>query len=235
MGQREKFQWRTRNWGLAILALMTLLVAVLAFTPYRSEPTVAGGSTAFSDSLSSTKAEGEVAFTVVGDSITEADSPNLLGAVPGPASWVYYAESADADFVGGWAGPGATTDDMVRSFVPLPADVLVIVAGTNDSGLDIPFERVAENLTSIAESAGTDRVILSSIPPHEGQSESITRFNAELRQLAKREDWEWVDAAAELRDGSAYAEGLSADGVHPNPLGAERFGKALHSAIVAAS
>ncbi|WP_418605516.1 hypothetical protein [Georgenia sp. SUBG003] len=73
-----------------------------------------------------------VRLAAVGDSITEADSPDFDGGDLGPESWVFHAVGEDVALVGGWARWGATTAQMAAAAEPVEADVLVILAGTND-------------------------------------------------------------------------------------------------------
>ena len=87
----------------------------------------------------------DVTFAAVGDSITVADSPDFMGGDLGDGSWATYVEGAGFGFAGGWAEWGATTGRMAEQVASYDADVLVVLAGTNDVAFGIPF----------AESAGS--------------------------------------------------------------------------------
>lgn len=175
---------------------------------------------------------GAIRMAAVGDSITDGDSLDLAGGVPGPLSWVSYAIGPGIEFVGGWAEWGATTERMAAAVrQPLDADVLVILAGTNDVGW-IPHEQIGRHLTQVADAAAVDSVVLSSVPPNDYALGRTAELNEYLARLAAHEDWIWVDAAAGLRDGDRYAEGMSSDGVHPSEEGARVIGAAIGAAIL---
>src|SRR5699024_11855568 len=53
-----------------------------------------------------------VRMAVVGDSITDADSPDLPGGNVGQESWVYYALGPQVSFAGGSAVCCASTEQM---------------------------------------------------------------------------------------------------------------------------
>lgn len=176
-----------------------------------------------------------IRMAAVGDSITAADSRDIAGGVPGPGSWVSYAVGPEVEFVGGWAEWGASIARMADAVTePFDADVLVILAGTNDVGWTAP-EEIDAGLRTIVDRAGVDAVVLSSVPPLDGAVEEAERMNAELEDVAHRHDWTWVDSAAGLRDGGAFAEGMSVDGVHPSDAGARVIGEAIAPAVVEAA
>lgn len=178
---------------------------------------------------------GAIRMAAVGDSITDGDSLDLAGGVPGPLSWVSYAIAPGIEFVGGWAEWGATTERMAASVrQPLDADVLVIVAGTNDVGW-VPHDRLGRHLAQVADTASVDSVVLSSVPPNDYALGRTAALNEYLERLALREGWIWVDSAAGLRNGDRYAEGMSYDGVHPSEEGARVIGEAIGAAILDAA
>lgn len=174
-----------------------------------------------------------VAFAVVGDSITEANSPNFIGGRVGAGSWVSHAQSNAARFAGGWADGGAQTAVMAKNFEPVTgAEVLVILAGTNDVLNDVPFDETAQNIKDISEASKAEHVVVSSIPPLNEDPDAAAQFNERLQDLAGSEGWEWVDGSAGLREGDQYGEDMSEDGVHPTPAGAEILGDAIQDAVV---
>lgn len=208
--------------GLALAAC--LAPAACAAMPPRAEP----------PPLAEPGAD-PIRMAAVGDSITDGDSMDLAGGVPGPLSWVSYAIAPGIEFAGGWAEWGATTEQMAAAVrQPLDADVLVILAGTNDAGWT-PHEQIGEHLTRIAESAAVDVVVLSSVPPNDYALGKTAELNEYLERVAVREGWIWVDAAAGLRNGDRYAEGMSYDGVHPSEEGARVIGEAIGAAILEAA
>ena len=180
-----------------------------------------------------TSGENLPTLTVVGDSLT-ADGGDLGGSSFGPTTWLYDVVAAGIPWAGGWARPGATTSDMLDHVRPVPeADVVVILAGTNDVALGIPFREIADNLRQIATTVGASRVIVASIPPLARLPEAPPAFNAQLAELANHEGWEFVDASAGLRVGEEWADGMTVDGVHPTADGQRVLGAALIDAIVA--
>ncbi|BDZ65406.1 SGNH/GDSL hydrolase family protein [Agromyces mangrovi Wang et al. 2018] len=106
-------------------------------------------------------------FAAVGDSITDANSPDFAAGDLGSESWATYVAAAGFAFAGGWAEWGATTERMAASVLPVDADALVVLAGTNDVALDVPFDTSAANLDVIVGTVGISEVFVVSIPPLE--------------------------------------------------------------------
>lgn len=172
-----------------------------------------------------------IRMAAVGDSITDGDSRDFSGGVPGPESWASYAVGPEVDFVGGWAEWGASTEAMVQAVMkPLDAEVLVILVGTNDVGLT-SHEQIGMHLDELAETAGTGEVVLFSIPPNDFSLDGTVDLNAYLEDLASEQGWVWVDSASGLRDGDRYLDGMSYDGIHPNETGARVIGEAIGEAV----
>lgn len=174
-------------------------------------------------------------LAVVGDSITEADSPDFEGGDLGAESWVYHAVGEDLVLVGGWARWGATTSQMAAAVEPVDADVLVILAGTNDVGSGATHESTLANLREIAGTVGAPQVVLSAVPPIDAAPALATDLNAALEDLARQEGWAWVDAPAELRDGERFAAGMASDGLHPTRRGARVLGGSIREAVLDAA
>ncbi|MGO1538168.1 MAG: SGNH/GDSL hydrolase family protein [Leucobacter sp.] len=176
-----------------------------------------------------------VRMAAVGDSITDGDSIDFADGIPGPQSWATYAISPEVDFVGGWAEWGATTERMVSGMQgPFDADVLVIVAGTNDAGW-ISHDEIGANMVRIADEAAVDQVVLSSVPPSNFAGTNKVELNTYLERFASVRGWHWVDAAAGLRSGDSFAEGMSYDGIHLTEEGAQVLGEAIGTAVIDAA
>lgn len=176
-----------------------------------------------------------VTFAVVGDSITAWTSLQ-----PGESSWVGAARAPRVALVGGWAVSGATTSDMLESIDVVPdADVLVIMAGTNDFLPEFPdwtLDASLQRITAIAAATGIDRVVLSAIAPNDHRSATTTEFNEALAQLASRHHWTWIDPWSSVRTSAgAFVPGVSADGIHPSVQVEMQVGTALRAAILTAS
>ncbi len=172
----------------------------------------------------------------VGDSITEADSPDFDGGLIGDGSWARWAEGDGVDVSGGWAHGGATTEDVLDGVQPMSADadVLVLMAGSNDVDLDVPTVQVLQQLTDTVAVADVARVVLSTIPPEDGHEDDVAALNSELAGLADREGWQFVDPMTGVRgsDGG-WLPGDSDDGVHPTIAAARVIGTAIRAALLA--
>ena|GEM_PF-7000707 len=159
--------------------------------------------------------DGVVTFAVVGDSLSLGDSWDFENGVAGELSWVSHAEDEAADFVGGTAVVGAPSWVQAQRALPVEADALVLALGTNDMSADLGFTATAEALVSIVETVGAPRVLLLAVPPRTYErAVTTTQFNGWLQGLAAEHDWEFVDAPAPVRDGEAWAPGMTTDGIH---------------------
>jgi lysophospholipase L1-like esterase len=171
-------------------------------------------------------------FAAVGDSITDADSPDFAAGVLGASSWTTYVVDDGFAFAGGWAEWGATTAMMADSVGAVDADVLVVLAGTNDVAFGIPFEDSAANLDRIAGAVGIEDVVVVSIPPMDALPAGAVAYNERLDALATNRGWRFVDASAGLRTADGrFAEGMSSDGLHPSVAGARVLGAAIATAL----
>jgi lysophospholipase L1-like esterase len=177
---------------------------------------------------------GPVRLAAVGDSITQADGDVPQGVL-GPASWLSTAVGGEVVFAGGWARAGATTADVLAAVGPVDADVLVVLAGTNDPGRGLTAGETADNVRGIAERVGADAVVLSSVPPRDADPAVAVATNTALRELADGEGWLFADAAAGVRTGDRYAAGMTTDGLHPSAEGAAVIGAALREAVLRAA
>ena len=216
---RESGRWcgvRTALWNR--VGLVSLGVAVAAGTVMLSAPGAAPGPA-------------PVTFAAVGDSITDANSADLAGLHVGDASWVHFATGSGLEFVGGWARGGAQAATMARHVSPVRADVLVIIAGTNDTAHGVPFAVTARNLVAIVRTVGAGRVIVSAIPPQDATPAVAVGFNRRLEPFVQAQGWTFVDAMAGVRDDDRYAAGMTRDGTHPDVCGARVIGAALAEAI----
>lgn len=174
---------------------------------------------------------GATELAVVGDSITVADSPDLAGGDLGPESWVRYAVGEEVSFAGGWAQWGATTEQMVVGVDEIDADVLVILAGTNDVGVAEPFADTADNIEEIVVRSGVETVVLSAVPPIDAAPQSAVDLNARLQELALDHGWTWVPQPEAMVDGDRFAAGMAQDGLHPTEEGARLIGEQIGQSV----
>ncbi|MGJ9402740.1 SGNH/GDSL hydrolase family protein [Arthrobacter sp. KK5.5] len=221
---------------LATAALLVLVAASFVFLPGRSGSTAGDATPRMADPALAVAAGADVVrFAVVGDSITadHAYPRDVARRVVGQRSWVNFAQGDATAFVGGWAVGGATTAQMADGASPIAADVLVMIAGTNDIHAGVPFVEIGSNLERIVETVGVPRVLVSSVPPRDAFAPRTLAYNAWLERFVSDHGWDWVDASAGLRsaDPGRYAEGLAYDGVHPSRAGAREIGTAIRAEL----
>lgn len=185
--------------------------------------------------LRSAYLSGTITVVVVGDSITEMDSPDFDDGDIGPASWAAYADGHGVRILGGWAHSGATTVDMLDglSTRTLNADVLVILAGNNDIDHDDSTHAIEARLERIAGRVHSRRVVLSAVAPEDSVAAAVDGLNAALPALARARGWKMVDPMSAISDGHGhYLPGMTRDGVHPTVPAARVIGEALLSALI---
>jgi lysophospholipase L1-like esterase len=203
---------------LAVAASVSMIVGC-------SAPGPAADGTA-SPEASAVAARGT--FAAVGDSITDADSPDFATGNFGAASWATYVVDDGFTFAGGWAEWGATTAMMADAVAPIEADVLVVLGGTNDVAFGIPFDESAANLDRIVDTVGIEDVVVVSIPPMDAFPDGVEEYNERLDDLADDRGWRFVDASAGLRTADwRFGDGMSSDGLHPSADGARVLGEAI--------
>lgn len=198
------------------LALLGLLVAVgLGWLSVVSVRNVQAVPMSSASPTRSPSTPAPLRVAVVGDSLSAGRSL-FLGNGLDDKSWMTYAQGDGIEFVGGWARSGATPDQMAEAVEPLGSvDVLVVLAGTNAvrDGRTVADETRAYE--QIAEVVHARRVLVSAIPPYRAHAQAALDYNRDLRTFAEQEGWTWVDPWGGARDGDAWAEGFSVDGVHP--------------------
>ena len=177
-------------------------------------------------------------LVVVGDSITAGSTdvaePLVGDRVQGDASWLPAAEQASGwDLVGGWAVPGSTTADMLAGVEPTDwtADVLVVMAGTNDLVRGLSWEQSAADLEGVVAAVGAPIAVVVAIAPNDPRPAARNGYNAALADLAGRNGWTYLDPWGEVDAGGSFTPGASTDGVHPTPAVAagagDRIGRSL--------
>ncbi|MGY1741940.1 MULTISPECIES: SGNH/GDSL hydrolase family protein [unclassified Blastococcus] len=239
-----------------VLAAVALLAGLTACAPAAAEQAAAtpdaspaaapreatgAAGTAPTDALASTSRPPKrvapvlTSFAVVGDSITAGGAVIDGAVVAGGASWVPAADAATGlRLVDGWAVPGARTTDMLAGVPPMAADVLVVMAGTNDVMQVRPWEESAAALEGIVATAGARRVVVVAIAPNDVVTPARQQYDAALARLAAARGWTHVDpwGAADAGDGT-WVPGASADGVHPEAAVAAEAGRRIGAALAA--
>ncbi len=181
----------------------------------------------------------ELDVAVVGDSLTAAGAQVTGGtsivdgdALPGEGSWVTGADGAPLVVEGGWAQDGATSAEMRAGVGSYDADVLVVMAGTNDLLQDVPWTSTEQDLVAVVDTAQVDRVVLSAVPPLDEQAASVPDLNDRLAGLADQHGWQFVDPWTDFAVDGSYRDGASDDGVHPTPMVAFAVGRTIRDAVL---
>ena len=169
---------------------------------------------------------------VVGDSITAGTGPNSSFESPGDQSWLIGAAGAPLAFVTGWAVPGTTSAQMRAGVGPMDADVLVLMAGTNDLQLGTPWEETRDQLLGIVDAVGVQRTVLLAVPPLDELPSQRLEFDQHAAELAREQDWTYADPWTEVAVGGSYVPGASSDGVHPTPATAAVAGAAVRQTLL---
>jgi acyl-CoA thioesterase I len=179
-------------------------------------------------------------FVAVGDSITagatDASQSLVEDRVQGDASWLPAAEQVSGvDLVAGWAVPGATTADMLAGVEPTDwtADVVVVMAGTNDLSRGVPWQESAAAIEGIVAAVGARTAVVVAIAPNDPRPAARNGFNAALAELAGRNGWTYLDPWTEVDAGGAFTPGASPDGVHPTPAVATDVGNRIGRSLAA--
>ncbi len=177
-------------------------------------------------------AETVLTVVLVGDSITAGTGPTDRADTPGPQSWQHGFWGAPLQFAGGWAVPGATTEQMQAGAAGLAGDVLVLMGGTNDLGTGVGWPASQQHLLGIVAGVHVAHVVLSAIPPLDYAPALVLDFNAQLAALAQQQGWEFVDPWVAVSQGGAFAPGTSPDGIHPTPEVAAQAGAVIRAAVL---
>jgi lysophospholipase L1-like esterase len=202
---------------VALLALgLAACSAAPAQTPPESATTTSG----------SAQPGGTVTFGVVGDSLT-------AGTKIGLPSWVHGALGAPLALTGGWAVPGAFTSEMRIGLHHVDADVLVVLAGTNDVEYGVPWWNTRDNLLGIVAEAGVHEVVVSTLPPLDRFPAERDDCNRRLLALADEQGWHLVDPWTAVQLSGGWAPGTTLDGVHPTAAVADEAGRVIRAAVLA--
>lgn len=178
-----------------------------------------------------------VRVAYAGDSLT-AGCVTLLEQGADPCSWTGAADAAaGVHMVGGWAEWGAPASRIAEEVAPVDAEVLVVLAGTNDAMIGIPLEEELAALDDIVATVGASEVLLVALPPVDALAEDgdIVFRNSVLEQRAENRGWAWLDPWAGFvdRDPSyAWRPGITSDGIHPGEATQAAVGRRIADAVV---
>lgn len=218
---------------LAACAVAILALAVGTATAIWPTTSIAGGQVSPTSPDGGAPSVAPTTFAVVGDSISARASREGVDKAAG--SWTTYASQRGARFVNeGWAENGATLSEMQSHVTAIDADVLVILAGTNNLSSNMPIADRLAIVGKIAQTADADRVVLSAVPPFDLNPAAATAWNAALAHFAAQESFTFVDPWGSVRSADAtFVARFTVDGVHPTVKAAEIAGTKLRAAIIA--
>ncbi|MDN7120318.1 lipolytic protein G-D-S-L [Nocardioides sp. ChNu-153] len=179
--------------------------------------------------LSATASDEGLRLVGIGDSITQAESGY---GVLGESSWYAHAVCDDGTGLAHGRNAGGTNQtsaqilarfDEVRDADP---DAVVIIAGTNDLRTGVPTDRTLANLAEMVTIAQglADVVVIGTVPAWDGTD--AAPLNDGIRALATDTGARLVEVAA-----TVSGQGLTVDGTHPTPEGAELVAKAVEEAL----
>ncbi|MFT7766872.1 SGNH/GDSL hydrolase family protein [Clavibacter tessellarius] len=236
MGKRRRSG--NRVWaigGVALFAAGVVTLAAMALGQGRDEASSEAGSVPSLPESSPTAIAEPIRVAAVGDSITAANSRDFARGDLGDGSWLSYVIGDGVVFSGGWALGGVQTRSMVENVTPYPdTDVLVLLAGVNDYGNDVPFSTTAANYDAIVKTVAPSRVLISTVPPRDEDPDASRAYNEDLEELASMRGWSFVDAASGTEDvDGTYIEGFTSDGTHPTAAAAKVMGEAVREAVLA--
>ncbi len=179
----------------------------------------------------------QVAMAAIGDSITAFTDRN--GART-PWSWVRTAAVGGVTDAGGYRHWGDTSAQILAHTGRVKADVVVVMAGTNDirdGSRPVPTAQTLANVTAIFDRAGVKARVLSALAPKsDGGAAATLKLNQALRQLAAQKGWTFVDPWSSLRKADGrWVAGATVDGTHPTARSGAIAGAALRAAVVAVS
>ena len=225
--------------AVIIVACVAALGAGLGYFGDTEEPRPAAAAPAVSDvprptpTATPEPAPEPVTFAAVGDSITAWID---RAGVPQPNTWVSFV-GPEVEFTGeGWAKGGANLAEMQANTVPVSADVLVVMAGTNDLGdaYGTPMGARLASVDMIVATANPARAIIVAVPPLEMAPQWSNDWNATLLEFAASRGWQWVDPWVTVRAADGHwTPGASSDGIHPTP-DVQRVAAAAFTAAIAA-
>jgi lysophospholipase L1-like esterase len=188
-------------------------------------------------------------FVVLGDSLS------VWAFAPGAShpcktcAWPTLLAVHQADFTlvhnGGVAGN--TTTQMVarirRDVLAYHADLLIVLAGTNDVGDDYYVSSTLANIRTIERSARTHgyAVVLLTMPPNNadtaGRLARLRATNAALFKMSKVEGFAVIDIYSPLATASGHLRPgyAAADGLHLSIAGEQKVAETVYAALMGAS
>lgn len=191
--------------------------------------------------VSATAVDARLEAVFTGDSVTQADTASFASR-SGANSWVrYVVEDPGSPWTqtANTAVAGQTTRAIADRFeddvLALEPEAVVLMAGTNDIGQQIPLAESmgnVEEMVSEALARGV-KVWMVSPPPSDGEPDLAAEFAAAQKALAERLGVPFVNVHDALVAGDGgYRGGLSDDGIHPNEAGAREIADVVLGEVV---
>ncbi|WP_158507162.1 GDSL-type esterase/lipase family protein [Subtercola sp. Z020] len=166
-------------------------------------------------------------MAVVGDSNSTGHLGDIDTGIAAKTAWIAQVGTDDIEYAGGWARDGATSALMASQVQPVPdADVVVIMAGTNDLAAGLTLEQLDDDITSIVSTVGAKNVVLAAIPPITLRADYAVEANADLEALAAKNGWFFHDGWGNLRTADGvWSTQYKVDGIHTTKAGYGVFGR----------
>lgn len=178
-----------------------------------------------------TPAPGPITVTVAGDSLTQMKD-----------SWALQLRDPAISMTGGVTIGGGTTTAILKAATPRDADVLVVMAGTNDLRYTYTSKQIQSRIVQIVQKVGARHVVIAAIAPSNitkyGKKKQLNRrasgavLNRDLQGLAADHGWLFADPWASVRrlDGG-WNQSKTLDGVHPTVAVSKRAAQRMQAAI----
>lgn len=183
-------------------------------------------------------------FAVLGDSLSAwafapgSSSPTTSGTWPS----LLAEEDPSLVLVKNSGVPGNTTGQMLdrlqHDVLDYNPDLLFILGGTNDIGLDRPEASILATIRQIVDGAKAHgvAVVLLDVPPSVGLAtcrSAKLQLNTDLATLARAEGIPFVDdfAALATPDGDLAVEYAAADGLHLSQSGEKALADAVERVL----
>jgi lysophospholipase L1-like esterase len=186
-------------------------------------------------------------FVVLGDSLS------VWAFAPGETqpcktcAWPTLLAAHDRDFVliHNGAVAGNNTFQMISRFrrdvVAYPANMLIVLAGTNDVGQDYSVATIVANIHAIVRSAAGHgfQVVVLTIPPNNADRimrlRRLRQTNAALINLGRTEGFQVIDIYSALvtDDGHLRRCYAAADGLHLSLAGEQKVAETVYAGLMA--
>jgi hypothetical protein len=172
----------------------------------------------------------KLTFTYAGDSLTAMDK-----------SWMRQLKDPTMVNVGGTSIGGATSTRILERSSERDADVLVVMAGTNDLRYGYSTKSILKNIDKITKKVGARHVVIAAIAPsnitnyskkHIDRRKQGEILNRDLQNHALTRGWMFVDPwAADRRLDGGWPSSRTYDGVHPTVAMSKKVSVRMQQAI----